>query len=60
MPRYKVAMNERYFDCLLSLLDFHKEVNARAFDGINQLATNPIIYEKVLQLDKAQENFSWG
>lgn len=60
MPRYKVAMNERYFDCLLSLLDFHKEVNARAFEGINQLATNPIIYEKVLQLDNAQDNFSWG
>lgn len=43
MARYKIAMNESYFDSLLTLLDCHSEVGLRTQELIQLLVTNPIL-----------------
>ena len=57
MPRFKIANNEKYFDALLSLLDHIKEIAKPVSDSLHILATNPILYNKVVSLEKT--NDSW-
>ena len=52
MPRYKIAKNMKQFGCLISILDFPYDVGTKALEVIKMLATNPILYENVLKLDK--------
>lgn len=52
MPRYMIANNEAHFDTLMSLLDLHKEVQARALEMVELLATCPILYDRVITLDE--------
>lgn len=57
MPRFKISKNEKYFDTMLSLLDQIKEVAKPVSESFQILATNPILYNKVVSLEKA--NGSW-
>lgn len=61
LPRYKIARNEKQFDMLLSLLEFHKEVSQRALEVIKMLVTNPVLSSKVLSLDLRESSgeFNW-
>jgi hypothetical protein len=62
MPRYKIAKNEKLFDSLMSLLDLQQDVSQRALELIRMLATNPILYNRVLSLKPQDEEskFSWS
>jgi hypothetical protein len=51
MPRYAVGKNEKAFNLLLSLLDYEGEVASRASEAVGALATNPVLHQRVLQLD---------
>lgn len=53
MPRYKITLNEHYFDSLLELLEFDPEVATRARDAIAALATQPVLYSIVSKLEFA-------
>jgi len=56
MPRYKIALNEHYFDSLLELLELDPEVAARARDTIATLATQPVLYSIVSKLEFASKS----
>jgi len=62
MPRYKVAMDEKWFDSLIGLLGVHDEVARVVRELIQMLATNPILHNKVLALDRSdsQKAFAWS
>ena len=62
MPRYKIATNEKLFDSLMSLLNLQQDVSQRALELIRMLATNPILYNRVLSLKPQDEEskFSWS
>lgn len=53
MPRYKVALNEHYFDSLIELLQYDPEVASRAREVIATLATQPFLYSVVSKLEFA-------
>ena len=57
MPRFKITKNEKYFDTMLSLLDHIKELAKPVSESFQILATNPILYNKVVSLEKS--NDSW-
>ena len=51
MPRYKCALNEKYFDSLIDLLQYDPEVASRAREVIVTLATQPFLYSVVSKLE---------
>lgn len=51
MPRYKVALNEDYFDSLIDLLDYDPDVANRAREVIVTLTTQPFLYSVVSKLE---------
>ena len=53
MPRFKISENQQYFDKLMVLLDRDDSVSQTSWDLIQMLATNRIIYRRVLQLKTA-------
>lgn len=58
MPRYKVALNEHYFDSLIDLLELDPEVASRARDTIAILATQPVLYSTVSRLEFSAKSAS--
>jgi hypothetical protein len=48
MPRFKISENQEYFDKLMVLLDREDSVSQTSWDLIQMLATNRIIYRRVL------------
>lgn len=50
MPRYKISRNQEHFDTLMKLLDRHDSSSEASWNLIQMLATNPVIYKRVLQL----------
>lgn len=53
MPRYKIALNEQYFDSLIDLLEYDPEVASRAREVIVTLATQPVLLSIVSKLEFA-------
>lgn len=53
MPRYKIALNEQYFDSLIEFLGYDVEVANRARETIATLATQPVLYSIVSKLEFA-------
>lgn len=60
MPRYKIAKNQEYFDTLMSLLDRHDSASQESWDLIQMLATNQVMYTRVLELKTGSEGESSG
>ena len=50
MPRYKISKHQQYFDTLMSLLDRHDSASQESWDLIQMLATNSVLYTRVLEL----------
>lgn len=51
MPRYKIALNEQYFDSLIEFLEYDTEVASRSRETIVTLATQPVLYSIVSKLE---------
>ena len=58
MPRYKISKNQEYFDLLMSLLDRHDDTSSASWDLIQMLATNQVLYRRVLELQTAKSQDS--
>lgn len=50
MPRFRISENQEYFDKLMDLLDRSDSVAESSWDLIQMLATNRILYKRVLEL----------
>ena len=55
MPRYKISKKQEYFDLLLSLLDRHDSSSEESWELIQMLATNELLYKRVLELQTAKD-----
>lgn len=53
MPRYKISKNQKYFNILIGLLDRHDSASEASWDLIQMLATNQVLYTRVLELSTA-------
>lgn len=59
MPRYKLAANQVSFNSIFSLVEtMNPDVANAAWSLIKTISTNPILYKKVLALDR-DPNFNW-
>jgi hypothetical protein len=56
MPRYKISKNQQHFDLLISILDRKDSSSKAAWDLIQMLATNQVVYRRVLELQTAKDN----
>jgi len=51
LPRYILAHNPEYFDCLFALLDRPDDSSKEAWNLIQKLVTNPTIQSKIMHLN---------
>ena len=56
MPRFKISKNQEYFDLLMGILDRRDAASESSWDLIQMLATNEVLYKRVLELDIAKGN----
>ena len=53
MPRYKIASTPEYFETLFDIIETtDNEVASAAWSLVRTAATNPVLYRKVIALDK--------
>ena len=60
MPRYKIASTPEYFETLFDIIETtDNEVASAAWSLVRTAATNPVLYRKVIALDK-DYSFQWS
>ena len=59
LPRYILAHDENLFNTIFYLQDLSDEIAKEAFDFLNVITTNPIIYKQIMFSGKDNKEIKW-
>ena len=59
LPRYLLAHDQVFFNTIFNLQELNKEIARDAYDFLNIITTNPVIYKQILFSGKSNEEIKW-